>query len=90
MALQIDWISDLLQNLNHGQQQLAAGDASVRMCMLQWAWNLAHALENPYGGIMRMLMVDVSSVLRLLPKILILANKSTMRVDRPPRKLLFN
>lgn len=60
MALQAYKISELVEKINHGQQQLADGDTSVRLTLLQLAWNLAQALEEPYEGLMRMTMVDVS------------------------------
>lgn len=61
MALQLDHISDLIGKIKHGNQQLAAGDSAARLSMLQGAWNLAQALQNPYEGIMKLLLVDVSS-----------------------------
>lgn len=61
MALQIERISDLVEKIKHSKDQLAVGDSSVRLSMLQWAWNLAQALETPYESLMRLLLVDVSS-----------------------------
>lgn len=61
MALPFDRISSLIERISRGNDQLAAGDSSGRLSMLQCVWNLAHALENPDEGLMRLLAIDVSS-----------------------------